>query len=130
MVRAEVNLSGPKGSYSAAALVNSGARMSLLDRSLAEKVGVEYTGREIGFVSVSGQTVKGSEAIVPEVNVNGEALKYEPVAVAEIPTTVKEALRDSGLDENVIIGILTLERANMMPDTSTGILRRVKAFIL
>jgi len=56
-------------------------------------------------------------------------LKYEPVAVAEIPKAVKEALRTSELDENLIIGILTLERANMITDTTKGTLRRVESFI-
>lgn len=73
--------------------------------------------------------MKGLEAIVPKIDVGGEALKYEPVAVAEIPKSVKEALRKSELDENVVIGILTLERANMIPDTTTGTLRRVESFI-
>jgi len=130
LVKAEVRLLGVKDSYSSRVLVDSGARMSLLDRLLAEKVGVEYTGREINFISISGHTVKGLEAIVPRIDVEGEILKYEPVAVAEIPKTVKEALRTSGLDENLIIGILTLERANMITDTTTGTLRRVESFIL
>jgi hypothetical protein len=33
-------------------------------------------------------------------------LKYEAVAVAKIPERVKEALRGSTIDENIIIGIL------------------------
>jgi hypothetical protein len=57
-------------------------------------------------------------------------LKYEAVAVAEIPERVKEALRESAIDENIIIGILTIERANMIPDTKTGTLRRIESFIL
>jgi len=120
---------GAKESYSSTVLVDSGARMSLLDKHLAEKMGVEYTGREINFLSISGHTVKGLEAIIPKIEVEGEALKYEPVAVAEIPKGVKEALRTSKLDENLIIGILTLERANMITDTTTGKLRRVESFI-
>jgi len=39
-------------------------------------------------------------------------------------------LRESGLDENVALGLLTLERASMVPDTAAGTLRRVEAFIL
>lgn len=42
----------------------------------------------------------------------------------------KEGLKDSGLDENVVIGLLTLERANMVPDTATGRLKKVESFIL
>ena len=130
LVKAKVRLLGVKDSYSSIVLIDSGARMSLLDKALAEKLGVEYTGREIGFISISGHTVKGLEAILSQIDVEGEVLKYEPVAVAEIPKTVKEALRKSELDENVIIGILTLERANMIPDTTTGTLKKVESFIL
>jgi len=129
LVKAKVKLSGAKESYSSTVLVDSGARMSLLDKQLAEKMGVEYTGREINFLSISGHTVKGLEAIVPKIEVEKEALKYEPVAVAEIPKAVKEALRTSELDENFIIGILTLERANMITDTTTGTLKSVESFI-
>jgi hypothetical protein len=57
-------------------------------------------------------------------------LKYEAVAVAKIPERVKEALRGSTIVENIIIGILMVERANMIPDTTTGTLRKVEAFIL
>ena len=57
-------------------------------------------------------------------------LKFEAVAVAEIPERVKEALRGSAIDEHIIIGFLTVERADMIPDTTTGTLGRVEAFIL
>jgi hypothetical protein len=130
LVKARVRLSGVKGSYSSNALTDTGARMTLIDRPLAERVGVQYTGRVIDFVSVSGRVVKALEAVVPELEVEGEALRYEAVAVAEVPERVKEALRKSGIDENVIIGLLTIERANMMPDATTGTLRRVESFIL
>jgi hypothetical protein len=130
LVKAQVRLSGTKEGYSSAALTDTGARMTLIDRSLAEQIGVQYTGRVIDFVSVSGHVVKAREAVVPELELEGEVLKYEAVAVAEIPERVKEALRGSAIDENIIIGILTVERANMIPDTTTGTLRKVEAFIL
>jgi len=130
LVTAKVRLVGSKGSYSSTALADSGARMSLADRSLAEQIGVEYTGREINFVSISGHTVKASEAIVSELELEGEVLKYEPIAVAEIPKPVKETLLKNELDENLLIGVLTLERANTIPDTTTGKLKKVESFIL
>jgi len=129
LVKARVRLLGVKDSYSSTVLIDSGARMSLLDKILAEKLGVEYTGREINFVSISGHAVRGLEAILPQINVEGEVLKYEPMVVAEIPKTFKEALRKSDLDENMIIGVLTLERANMIPDTTTGTLKKIESFI-
>jgi hypothetical protein len=130
LVKARVRLSGVKEGYSSTALTDSRARMTLIDRSLAERIGVQYTGRVIDFVSVSGHVVKALEAVVPELEVEGETLKYEAVAVAEIPERVQEALRESAIDENIIIGILTIERANMIPDTKTGTLRRIESFIL
>jgi len=101
-VKARVRLRGTKTGYSSdAVLADSGARMSLIDSSIAERIGVEYTVREINFVSISGHTVKALEAVV-ELEVESEILKYEAIAV----------------------GVLTLERANMMPDTTTGKLKR------
>jgi predicted aspartyl protease len=130
LVKARVRLLGTKATYSAnTVLADSGARMSLVDRLLAERVGVQYTGREINFVSVSGHAVKASEAIVSELEVEGEVLRYEAVAVAEMPNVVKETLKKNGLDENIIVGVLTLERANMVPDTTTGKLEKVESFI-
>jgi len=130
LVKARVRLLGTKASHSAnTVLADSGARMSLVDRHLAEHVGVQYTGRDINFVSISGHTVKASEAIVSELEVEGEVLRYEAVAVAEIPNTVKETLKKNGLDENIVVGVLTLERANMIPDTTTGKLEKVESFI-
>jgi len=74
--------------------------------------------------------VKALEAVVPELEVEGGALRYEAVAVAEIPEAVKRVSRENWLDENVVLGLLTLKRASMVPDAATGTLRRVEAFIL
>jgi predicted aspartyl protease len=130
LVRARVRLTGTKASYSAnTVLADSGARMSLVDRLLAERVGVQHTGREISFTSISGHAVKAFEAVVPELEVEGEILRYEAVSVAEMPNAVKETLRKNGLDENMVVGVLTLERANMVPDATTGKLEKVGSFI-
>jgi len=120
LVKAKVKLIGVKGKYSSTALADTGARMTLIDGSLAERVGVQYTGRTINFISVSGHAVKALEALVLELKVEDEALKYEAVAVANILEKVKEVLRESGIDENVVIGLLTIERASMVPDTLTA----------
>jgi hypothetical protein len=56
-------------------------------------------------------------------------LRYEIVAVADITESVKKVLAQNGFDENIIIGLLTIERANMMPDTTTVVLRKVESFI-
>jgi predicted aspartyl protease len=130
VVKAKIRLKGTRDGYSSMALVDTGARMSLIDKSIADLAGVELTGREIDFVSVSGHMLRASEAVLREFEIEGESLKYEVVAVAEIPEAVKEALMRSGLDGRVIVGLLTLERANMLPDTATGQLKRAGSFIL
>ena len=131
LVRARIKLVGKRAVYSAnAVLVDTGVRMSVVDTSIAERIGVEYTGRRLRFLAISGHTIEASEAIVQELEIDGEALKYEAIAVAEIPPVVKDMLKRNGLDENVVIGVLTLERANMVPNTTTERLERVESFIL
>ncbi len=104
--------------------------MSLIEKSLANYLGVEYAGREMNFLSISGQQITGFETIVPIIEIDNEVLRYEAMAVVEILSVVKELLRRNKLDENIIVRISTLERANMVPDTSTGDLEKVKSFIL
>jgi hypothetical protein len=130
LVKTKIKLKGARDGYLSTVLVDTGARMSLIDKSIADRIGVELTGREIDFVSVSGHIVRASEAVVRELEIEGELLKYEVVAVAEIPEAVKETLTRSELDGRVIVGLLTLERANMLPDMATGALKRVGSFIL
>lgn len=130
LVKASIRLKGSKDSYRSTVLADTGARMSLVDKSLADRIGVEYTGRIIDFVSVSGHVVKALEAVVRELEIGDEVLKYEVIAVAEVPVTVKETLTKSELDGSVVVGLLTLERANLIPDTTTGMLRKVQSFIL
>jgi predicted aspartyl protease len=55
LVKTKIRLKGTRDGYSSTALVDTGARMSLIDKSIADLAGVELTGREIDFVSVSGQ---------------------------------------------------------------------------
>jgi hypothetical protein len=129
LVKAKVRLSGLKESFSSTVLIDTGARMTLIDRSLAERIGVQYTGRIIDFISVSGHVVRALEAVVSELEIEGEVLKYDVLAVTDIPEEVKEILRKSEVDESIVIGVLTIERANMIPDTTTGALRRVESFI-
>lgn len=55
---------------------------------------------------------------------------FEVVAVVKLPNNVKEILKSNYLNENIITGLLTLERANLVSDTITSILRKTKAFII
>lgn len=130
IVKARVSLHGFRDTYSCIALVDTGARMTLIDNVLAERIGVEYTGRVLNLISISGQVLKALEAVVPMLRVEDEELKYEAVAVISIPEDVKRVLKQSGLDENIVVGLLTLERAGMVPDTVTGTLRKVEMLML
>jgi len=131
VVGAAMKLTGSENSYIASnVLVDTGARMTLVDRSLAEHIGVEYTGRRLDLISVSGHRVEAVEALIPELVLESEVLRYEAVAVAEIPKEVREALRRDELDEHLVLGLLTLERAGMRPNPATGRLERVESFII
>jgi len=131
VVKAAVRLPGSKGSYAtSSALVDTRDRMTIVDRGLAEYIGVEYTGRKLSLISVSGHRIEALEALVPEFILEEETLKHEAVAVAEILGEVKETLRRGGLDERVVVGLLTLERAGMMPNAVTGRLERVEIFVI
>jgi len=131
VVKAAVRLSGLRSSYIASnALVDTGARVTLIDRGLAERIGVEYTGRKLSLISVSGHRIEALGALVSVLVLEGEVLKYEAVAVAEIPREVREALRSNWVDEHVIVGLLTLERASMVPNPATGKPERVEIFII
>jgi len=64
LVIARAHLQGYKRFYSSTALVDTSVRMTLIDRLLAEEIGVKCTGRILSFISISGQPVKASEAVV------------------------------------------------------------------
>jgi predicted aspartyl protease len=130
MVKARASLHGLREAYNCVALVDTGARMTIIDSVLAERIGVEYTGRALNPISISGQVLRALEAVVPVLRVEDEELKYEAVAVISIPEDVKRVLRQSRPDENIVIGLLTLERAGMVPDTVTGSLRKVEMLML
>jgi len=53
-VRTRVSLKGMRGTKDCIALVGTGAAMTVIDRSLAENVGVTYTGRRRLLVSAKG----------------------------------------------------------------------------
>jgi hypothetical protein len=52
--------------------------------------------------------------------------------VVELSGGLRKVLREIGVDDSVIIGIIgltTVELAGLMPDTATGRLKRVETFI-
>jgi predicted aspartyl protease len=128
-VRTRVCLKGMRGSKDCIALVDKGAAMIVIDRSLAENVGVTYTGRRRSLVSATGHKLEGEVAIVRELVVEDEVLDYEKVIVVELSGDVRKVLREIGVDDSVIIGLTTVELAGLMPDTVTGRLKKVETFL-
>ena len=129
IARTRVSLKGMRGSKDCIALVNTGAAMSVIDRSLAENVGVTYTGRRRSLVSATGHKLEGEVAIVRELVVEDEVLDYEKVMVVELSGDVRKVLRELGVDNSVIVGLTTVELAGLMPDTATGRLKKVETFL-
>jgi hypothetical protein len=129
IVRTRVSLKGMRGSKDCIALVGTEAAMTVIDRSLAENVGVTYTGRRRSLVSATGHKLEGEVAIVRELVVEDEVLDYEKVMVVELSGDVRKVLREIGVDDSVIIGLTTVELAGLMPDTATGRLKKVETFL-
>ena len=122
-------MKGMRGSKDCIALVDTGAAMTVIDRSLAENVGVTYTGRRMSLVSATGHKLEGEVAIVRELVVEDEVLDYEKVMVVELSGDARKVLRELGVDDSVIIGLTTVELAGLMPDTATGRLKKVETFL-
>ncbi len=129
IVKARVRLKGMRSSRECVALVDTGAAMTVIDKGLAEEVGVTYTGRKRSLVSATGHKLEGEVAIIRELVVEDEVLDYEKVMVVELSGEVSKVLRDMGVEDSVIIGLTTIELAGLMPDTATGRLKKVETFL-
>jgi len=129
-VKAKVVIRGSKGSAELTALVDAGSSMTVVDRGLAEAIGVEYTDRERVIVTASGQEIVSKVAIVKELIVEDEPLKFERVLVMDFSENVKEGLKNLGVSDSMVLGMTTLEPAGFMPDTTTDKLRRVKLLLI
>jgi predicted aspartyl protease len=129
-VKAKVVIRGSKGSAELTALVDAGSSMTVVDRGLAEAIGVEYTDRERVIVTASGQEIVSKVAIVKELIVEDEPLKFERVLVMDFSENVKEGLKNLGVSDSMVLGMATLESAGFMPDTTTGKLRRIKLLLI
>jgi predicted aspartyl protease len=123
-VRAKVMLRGFKGCKELTTLVDTGASMTVIDSSLADEVGVEFTGKERALVTASGHKLVGRVAIVKELIIEGESLDYERVLVLSFSEDLKKLLKELGVDQTIILGVTTLESAGLVPDPATGRLRR------
>ncbi|WP_243676352.1 hypothetical protein [Vulcanisaeta distributa] len=49
--------------------------------------------------------------------------------VLELSEDVKETLRSAGVSDSVIIGLTTIEAAGLIPDVTTGKLRKTETFL-
>jgi len=129
IVRAKVVLRGSKGSREGAALVDTGAAMTVVDRDVADAVDVMYTGKRRTLMSATGHRLEGEVAIVRELSIEEEVLDYEKVLAVRLSEEVKKALRKLDVDDSIIIGITTIELAGFIPDTNTGKLRKIETFL-
>lgn len=129
IVKSNVELRGSKSSEKGVALVDTGAHMTVIDRHLAEALGVIYTGKERSLISATGHRLKGEVAVIRELIIEGETLDYEKVLVVELNEEVKRTLSNLGVHPSIIIGITTVELANLIPDTTTGRLRKIETFL-
>lgn len=128
--RAKVVLKGTKESEECFALVvDTGAAMTIVDRNLAEAVGVTYTGRKRSLISATGHKLEGEVAIIRELIVEGEILDYEKFLTVELSEEVRKILRSLEVGDSVILGLTTVELASFIPDTATGRLRKVETFL-
>lgn len=129
IVKGHVLLRGEIGSEECEALVDTGASMTVIDRSMAERLGATCMQRKRSLVSATGHKLDGEVGIIRELMVEGEILDYEKVLVVELGDGVKTALRKLDVCDSLILGVTTVELANFIPDTSTGRLRKVEAFL-
>ncbi|MBS7611331.1 aspartyl protease family protein [Candidatus Bathyarchaeota archaeon] len=129
VVKSNVELKGFKSSEKCRALVDTGAAMTVIDKSLAEVLGVMYTGRERLLTSATGHKLKGEIAMVREMIVEDEILDYEKVLVVEFNEEVKKTLNSLNVHPLIIVGITTVELASLIPDITTGTLKKANAFL-
>ena len=130
IVRAKVVLRGLRGSKECTALVDTGAAMSVVDEDIAEVIGIMRTNRRKSLVSATGHKLEGEVIIIKELDIEGEILDYEKALMVKLSEEVKSTLRKLNVDDSVIIGLTTVELAGFLPDTTTGRLRKVEAFLL
>jgi len=130
LVKAGFRVIGSRGSIEGVALVDTGASLTMLDRGVAGGIGVKYVGRRVRIVVADGHEVESELAIVDKLVVEGEELPYAYVAVLDFPARVRERLREEGLSDCYTIGLTTLELLQLVPDTTTGKLRKTSALLL
>jgi len=130
IVKAKLRLEGLQEHSEGIALVDTGASVTLVDREAADKVGVTHVKRTLTLTTASGHKMEGELAVINKLIIEGEELPCAHLLLLEIPEEVKEMLRSKQLSDWAIIGLTTLELLNLMPDTTTGKLRKTESFML
>jgi len=130
IVRANLRLEGTKEHSEGTALIDTGASVTLIDRDVADKVGVTHLRRTLTLTTASGHKMEGELAVINKLVIEGEELPYAHLLILKIPKEVKEMLRSKQLSDWGIIGLTTLELLNLMPDTTTGKLKKSESFML
>jgi len=130
IVKARLRLEGSKSYSEGFTLVDTGASVTIVDREVANRIGVIYVKRTLTLTTASGHKMEGELAVVNKLVVEKEELPYAHILILEIPNEVKEMLRSKQLSDWGIIGLTTLELLNLMPDITTGKLKKTESFML
>jgi len=125
IVRARVVIRGTRGSAEEVALVDTGSTYTLIDRELAQEIGVRSTSKKVKVIVADGHEIVGDLAVVEEIDVEGEVLPLAHLLVIDFPAGLAKRLEDLGLSKRAILGPLTLEALGLAPDTGVGRLKRV-----
>jgi predicted aspartyl protease len=91
----------------------------VIDVELAEDVGVKYTGLTVVLTSFSGHKVSCREAVVDSVTIEGRVASLELVAICSIPEAVRDLLKKYEVNEQIVVGVHTLERLGYAVDVAT-----------
>lgn len=129
IVRARVRVEGFEKAREGMALVDTGASVTILDRGVAEDIGVEITKMKRALVTASGHRVEGVVGILRKMALE-EELPYAYVLLASIPKQVAEILEEEGLENWIIVGVTALELAGYAVDPRTGTLRKTELLLI
>lgn len=111
-------------------MVDTGASITILDRGVAEDIGVEVTKMRGELVTASGHRVEGVIGVLRRMVLEDEELPYAYVLLTSIPEEVAKTLKRNGLDEWIIVGVTALELAGYIADPRTGVLRRTELLLI
>ena len=118
-VRARFRVEGNRNAYEGHALVDTGACYTVIDVTLADKIGVRYTGLQHVITSFSGHRIEGREAIVALLEVEGRRAPSELLVVCRFPDSVRTLLHQHDACDALVLGVHTLQRVHLVVDPTT-----------